>query len=244
MTTTDAVPVTNRTPEEVAGAVAQRLFEAGLGAFELATVALGERLGLYRALSDGGPATADGLADAAGIDGRYAREWCEQQAAAGLLTVDDPEQAPDDRRFELLPGSEAVLLDPDSPAYLIPIGGFLEAVGRMLPALEAAYRTGSWHPLRRVRGPTRPGRVQPAGLHLQLSRNGCRRSPTSTRACGTGGTVAEFGCGEGWAAIALARGYPRLRVDGFDNDAASVETARRNAEQAGLATACDSPSPT
>ena len=49
---------------------------------------------------------------------------------------------PKDRRYALLPGSAAVLLDPESPAYLIPIGGFLEAVGRVLPALEAAFRTG------------------------------------------------------------------------------------------------------
>lgn len=235
MTTTDAVPVTNRTPEEVAGAVAQRLFEAGLGAFELATVALGERLGLYRALSDGGPATADGLADAAGIDGRYAREWCEQQAAAGLLTVDDPEQAPDDRRFELLPGSEAVLLDPDSPAYLIPIGGFLEAVGRMLPALEAAYRTGSGISYGEYAVQHAQGGFNRPAFTSQLVQEWLPQIPDLDARLRNGGTVAEFGSGEGWAAIALARGYPRLRVDGFDIDPPSVETARRNAEQAGLA---------
>src|SRR4051794_38658194 len=49
-----AIP--ERSPEEVAGELAGRLFEAGLGAFELATVALGARLGLYPALADGGPA--------------------------------------------------------------------------------------------------------------------------------------------------------------------------------------------
>ena len=31
-----------------------------------------------------------------------------------------------------------------------------------------------------------------------------------------GGAIAELGSGAGWAAIALARGYPDLRVDGFD----------------------------
>jgi hypothetical protein len=33
-----------------------------------------------------------------------------------------------------------------------------------------------------------------------------------------GGTVAELGCGEGRAAIALAVGYPNLIVDAFDID--------------------------
>ena len=143
---TATASVTERSPEEVAGELAGRLFEAGLGAFELATVTLGTRLGLYGALADGGPATASALAATTGVDARYTREWCEQQAAAGLLTVDDPQRDPDERRFGLLAGSEAVLLDPESPAYLLPLGGFLEAVGRMLPALEDAYRAGTGIP--------------------------------------------------------------------------------------------------
>src|SRR5690349_24137599 len=84
--------------------LAGRLFEAGLGAFELVTVLLGERLGLYRALA-AGPTTAPDLAAGADLDARYTREWCEQQAAAGLLSVDDPTAEPERRRFGLLPGS-------------------------------------------------------------------------------------------------------------------------------------------
>jgi hypothetical protein len=41
MTTTSI----DRSTEDVTGPLAERLFEAGLGAFELITVALGERLG-------------------------------------------------------------------------------------------------------------------------------------------------------------------------------------------------------
>src|SRR6059058_2809672 len=130
------MPIQTASPElsadEVAGALAGRLFETGLGAFELLTVALGERLGLYRALADHGPVTAAQLAAAAGTDGRYTREWCEQQAAAGLLTV-DAGSAPTERQFRLPPGSEAVLLDPQSRTYLMPIGDFLQAVCRVLP---------------------------------------------------------------------------------------------------------------
>src|SRR6476619_3952909 len=111
---------TDRSPEDVAGELAGRLFEAGLGAFEWATITLGVRLGLYRELSGRGPCTAVELAAAAGVDDRYAREWCEQQAVAGLITVDDATQPVDERRFALPVGSEAVLLDPESPAYLVP----------------------------------------------------------------------------------------------------------------------------
>ena len=41
-------------------------------------------------------------------------------------------------------------------------------------------------------------------------------------------------CGAGWASIALATAYPKVRVDGFDLDAAFVERAARNAAAAGV----------
>jgi 2-polyprenyl-3-methyl-5-hydroxy-6-metoxy-1,4-benzoquinol methylase len=41
-------------------------------------------------------------------------------------------------------------------------------------------------------------------------------------------------CGVGWASIAIARAYPKARVDGFDLDESSIELARQNAREAGL----------
>ena len=61
---------------------------AAIGAFELATVELGMRLGLYQSLADDGPATPPQLAARTGIDARYAREWLEQQATAGIVAID------------------------------------------------------------------------------------------------------------------------------------------------------------
>src|SRR5439155_10961564 len=84
-------------------ALADRLFEAGLGMLDTLVVYLGDRLGLYRALAGGDPTTANELASRAGIHERYAREWLEHQAAAGILEVDDPAATPDERRFRLPP---------------------------------------------------------------------------------------------------------------------------------------------
>lgn len=41
--------------------------------------------------------------------------------------------------------------------------------------------------------------------------------------------VAEVGCGGGWASIAIAQAFPKVSVDGFDLDEASIALARRNA---------------
>ena len=46
--------------------------------------------------------------------------------------------------------------------------------------------------------------------------------------------VADIGCGAGWSCIGLARSYPNVRVDGFDLDAASVDLANQNIEEANL----------
>jgi 2-polyprenyl-3-methyl-5-hydroxy-6-metoxy-1,4-benzoquinol methylase len=46
--------------------------------------------------------------------------------------------------------------------------------------------------------------------------------------------VADVACGVGWAAIAIARAYPTVRVDGFDLDESSIQLARQHALDAGL----------
>ena len=82
-------------------ALVERLFTSMIGANELASVWLGLRLHLYEALRDQGPATVAELAGRAGVDARYAREWLEQQAVAGLLDVEDAAADADTRRYRL-----------------------------------------------------------------------------------------------------------------------------------------------
>ena len=94
--------------DELAG----RLFGAVLASLDLQAVYLGDRLGLYRALEEGGPATPPELAERAGIDPRYAREWLEHQAVGAILDVDDPSAAADERRYTLPGGPRG---GPDRP---------------------------------------------------------------------------------------------------------------------------------
>ena len=68
-------------PTEV---LADRLFRDAAGALELYTIYLGERLGLYRALHEGGSATSGELAVRTGTNERYVREWLEHHAADRL----------------------------------------------------------------------------------------------------------------------------------------------------------------
>src|SRR5712692_6965403 len=73
--------------EEQRGALVERLFHGGIAVLEMLSIYVGDRLGLYRALAQNGPSTTSQLARSAGIHERYAREWLEQQAVAGLIEV-------------------------------------------------------------------------------------------------------------------------------------------------------------
>ena len=86
-----------------AEAYADRLFHAGLGAFETLSVYVGDRLGWFRALAEHGPLTAAELAARTGTDERYCREWLEMQAAFGTLTTDAGIDQ-DQRRYTLPAG--------------------------------------------------------------------------------------------------------------------------------------------
>ncbi len=73
---------------------------------------LGDRLGLFKDLETHGPATCDQLADRAGINDRYAREWLSAMACAGYLEYD-----PGSSRFTLPPEHAPVLAQEYGPFF-------------------------------------------------------------------------------------------------------------------------------
>src|SRR6516164_9047552 len=74
-------------------ALADRLFGSANATLDMAAVYLGDRLGLFRALADGGPATSSELAVRTSLNERYVREWLEQQAVTGILVADASDDA-------------------------------------------------------------------------------------------------------------------------------------------------------
>jgi 2-polyprenyl-3-methyl-5-hydroxy-6-metoxy-1,4-benzoquinol methylase len=221
-----------------AQSLAVRMFTAALGAAELFTTYLGVRLGLYQTLADAGPMTAAQLTASGQITARYAREWLEQQAAAGILEVDDPRKLPESRLYALRSGYAEALTDADSPFFiasmaLLPVG----AIAHVLPRLVDAYQTGHGVCYAEYGEDFHAGQglLNRAVFLHQLPRWIARGLPALHAALSAGGRVADVGCGAGWSSIALARAYPALRVDGFDLHDASVAQARQHAAEAGVA---------
>ena len=223
-------------------ALVERLFEAVLGFNDLHAVYLGDRLGLYQAIADGA-ATPGEVAAAAGCDERYVREWLEHQAVTGILAVDDVLAAPGDRRYGFPEGHAEVLLDRDSTNYMAAFARMMVGIVKPMPELLQAFRTGEGVPYAHygqdfVEGQGDMNRTQFIGLlgqeWLPAIPDVHTRLETDPPA-----RVADVACGTGWSSIAIARSYPKARVDGFDLDPASIELAREAAEQEGLADRVD-----
>jgi SAM-dependent methyltransferase len=215
----------------------ERLFGATLGALELLSVYLGWRLELYRSLADAGPLQTHELATRAGIDERYAREWLEQQATAGLLTVDDVDLDAEVRRYALPPEYADVLVDPESLAHVAPFAALVVGIAHALPEVADAYRTGAGVPYPRYGTEFRDGQgaINRPAYHHELSRWIAVMSDIDARLrAAPRARVADLGCGQGWSTIALARAYPDAEIIGVDSDPASIEDAAARAKAAGV----------
>jgi SAM-dependent methyltransferase len=195
-----------------AALLAGQMFDAALRCGELMISSLGLTVGLYEALR-AGPGDSAAVAARAGVHERYAREWLEQQAAAGLV------RAGDGRRpvYHLPEAHAAVLLDPDSDHYaagmaLAPVA----AMAGSLDALAEAFRTG---------GGIDPARL--SGFHGGGLSDGMYRGRVAGWLTGNPARIADLGCGTGASTVALADARPDATVVGRDIDPAAIEAARR-----------------
>ncbi len=226
------------TPEQRKEALVERVFGSAIGFMELLSIYVGERLGLYRALADGGAATAPELAATTGTDERYAREWLEQQAVASILEVEDQQAKPEARRYRLPEGHDEALLERDSLYYVAPFAQMMVGITRPLPAVLEAYRTGTGVPYPEYGEDMRHG-IAYGNRPMFVNLMGSEWLPSlpdvhERLQADPPARVADIGCGTGWSSIAIARAYPKVRVDGFDADEESVAGARSNAEAEGV----------
>jgi 2-polyprenyl-3-methyl-5-hydroxy-6-metoxy-1,4-benzoquinol methylase len=211
----------------------ERMRAATLGTFDVATIYLGVKLGLYAALADGAPVSPAELAERTGTDERLVREWLEQQGATELL---EASYADGQWRFALPAEHVEVLLDPDAVDGIAGTALSLVADLAQVPRLVESFRTGVGIPYAdygpdeaegQARG-TRPvyrsemsrwlGGVP--GLRERLDAGGAR--------------VLDIGCGVGWSSVCIAQSHPDVVVDGIDLDRRSIEAARAVAESQGV----------
>jgi SAM-dependent methyltransferase len=205
------------------------------GAASSILVYLGDKLGLYKAMSDfGKPITSQELASLTGTSERYIREWLANQAAGGYLIYD-----PSSQRYTLPFEQAQVLANENSPVYAI--GGFqvMMSLYRDEAKILGAFKTGkgiAWgdHDKDLFEGTGKFARLlytaNLANSWIPALDNGRVEHRLKER----GLKVADIGCGYGISTILMAKAYPNSKFYGFDNHPASIEYARNKAREEGL----------
>jgi SAM-dependent methyltransferase len=193
---------------------------------------VGDRLGLFVALADGGPATSAALGARAGVEERYVREWLHGLSAVGYLEHDR-----EDSTFSI-PAAHAPVLAQEGGLWFF--GGVYQEVVGTLPVIEKvieAFRTGGgaaqsdygpdlWAGMERFTGAWFDHLLVPVWLPAM---------PEIARRLQEGANLADVGCGAGRALVRLAQEYPRSRFTGYDTFEGQLERARANAAAAGVA---------
>jgi len=211
-------------------AFGDRLLDTLNGGVTALMISLGHRTGLFDAMADGESRTSAALAEEAGLNERYVREWLGGMVAARIVERDPEAQT------HRLPAEHAHWLTRESPMGNMAIfAQYVGELGHVEDKVVDCFRNGGGVPysayprfqevMEEDSGqsivPIIVDQVVPLidGLHARLTE---------------GIEVLDIGCGRGRALMALARAYPKSRFVGYDLGLDVVAVAQRRADEAGL----------
>jgi SAM-dependent methyltransferase len=191
-------------------------------------ISLGHQTGLFDTLAALPPATSLQIADAAGLNERYVREWLGGMVTTGIVRYD--------------PAAASYALD---RAYVQSMTGtgvdnlartltFVTLMGEVAGKVAARFRTGGGLQYEEYPGFVQIQAADSASVHDFSLVDVIL--PLSGRVEGlrTGIRVADIGCGAGHAVNLMAQAFPASTFVGFDFLAEAVATGRAEAERLGL----------
>lgn len=191
---------------------------------------IGDRLGLYKALDDEGPMTAQDLAAKTGLKERWLLEWLRGQAAARLLNYHDGD------RFELSAEGSQVLAD-EELSLSFAAGAFSgQTPPETVDKLVDAFRTGiglsyqdlgpnAAHRTERMLGPWTRQELVP---NILPALDGVKDKLNA------GAVAADVGCGGGVALMAMAAAFPNSEFHGFDPSQHAIDRCHDKVKELGL----------
>ncbi len=195
-----------------------------------ATVVVGDKLGLYKALAESGPIDGKGLAARTGFDRRLVEEWLFAQYVSGYCEHDSGAGT-----FWLSEEQTAVLADETSPALM---AGAMTLAGSLFKdeeRIRERFTTGQFgwdeHHHDLFEGTER---LFKPGYLANLTQSWIPALDGVEAKLRAGALVADVGCGFGASTILLAEHFPATTVVGFDFHGGSIEAARKRAAEAGV----------
>ena len=188
---------------------------------------IGDRTGLFAAAAQG-PATSQELADRAGLQERYVREWLGAMATEGIIDFD-----PADQTFTLAPEHAVLLVGASSMA---PIAHANTVLAKHVPELARVFREGGGLPYADYTPEFTDAMdaIGRGGYDQFLLDAYLPLAPELIEKLSAGATAADVACGTGHTLVLMAGAFPASTFTGYDTDPIAIERARSEATAAGL----------
>jgi SAM-dependent methyltransferase len=196
-----------------------------------ASILLGDRLGLYKAMADGAAVTSAELAKKTALHERYVREWLSGQAASGYI-----DYHPENNTFSLSPEQAVAFAEEGSPAFFAGAFDIVQATYLDEPKVAEAFRSGKgvgWHEHSKCLFLGTERFFRP-GYSANLVSNWIPALEGVEEKLKAGAKVADVGCGHGASTIVMAQAYPNSKFFAFDYHMPSIERAKTLALKAGV----------
>ena len=191
---------------------------------------IGHRTGLFDALGGMDPATSEVIAQRAGLQERYVREWLGAMVTGGIV-----DYSPETAEYHL-PAEHAASLTRDArPGNLAATCQWIPVLGNVEDEIVACFERGggvpysSYHRFHEVMAEESDQTVVAVLLDEILP-----GIPGAVDALERGIEVLDVGCGSGRALNLMATSYPNSEFTGYDLSEEGIAAANAEARQRGL----------
>jgi SAM-dependent methyltransferase len=193
-------------------------------------MSVGHRTGLFDALAPLAGATSQELADAAGLDERYVREWLGAMTAGRIVELD-----PATSRYSLPAEHAAWLTRAASPDNLAVEAQWITSLSNVEDDVVECFRSGGGVPYERYPRFHEVMAEESAQTVLSvLFSHILPLVPGMSDRLEAGTSLLDLGCGRGRALLMLAERFPASTFRGYDLSTDAIAFAREQARERGL----------
>jgi 2-polyprenyl-3-methyl-5-hydroxy-6-metoxy-1,4-benzoquinol methylase len=211
--------------------IVEKMISVFNGAALALMTSIGHRTGLFDTLATLPPSTSEQIAEAAGLNERYVREWLGAMVTGGIVSYD-----PDAKAYHLPAEHAAFLTRSASPNNMAVTSQFISVLGGVEDQIVECFRNGGGVPY-----------VEFPRFHEVMAEESSQTVvaaltdhilplvPGLVERLEKGADVLDIGCGRGRALMRMAEAFPNSRFAGYDMSAEAVENATAEAKRRGLA---------
>jgi SAM-dependent methyltransferase len=196
-------------------------------------LSIGHQVGLFDAMANRLPATSQQIADAAGLNERYVREWLGAMVTGRVV--------------DYAPTDETYVLPPEHAAWLTRAAGmnnwslqmlFIPLLAQVEQPIIECFRKGGGVPYSAYPRFQRLMAENSAAFHnAALIPTILPLVPGLPERLQAGIDMADIGCGSGHAINLMAQAFPKSRFTGYDFSEEGILVGCREAQGMGLANA-------